>query len=155
MSKSESGAGRSFDRVVLSVRKTIRATPERLFEAWTHPDQLLNWWGPEGVTCIGAEIDLSVGGRYRIGNQMPDGSKLWITGEFEVIDPPRRLAYTWSLEGIAGPAERVTVRFEPLGGVTEVVVTHERIADEATRDQHERGWIGCLHGLARFVEVPR
>jgi len=43
----------------------------------------------------------------------------------------------------------VTVRFEPKGDGTEVIVVHERIADEATRDDHEKGWAGCLDGLER------
>jgi hypothetical protein len=50
--------------LALVVRRVIRATPERLFEAWTEPTQILGWWGPEGATCEGAEVDLRVGGRY-------------------------------------------------------------------------------------------
>jgi hypothetical protein len=44
--------------VTLIVRKTIRATAERLFAAWTISDQLKLWWGPQGVKCIDAEVDL-------------------------------------------------------------------------------------------------
>ena len=66
--------------VTLVVRKTIRAKPERLFAAWTIPAELKLWWGPQGVKCIEAEIDLRRGGRYRIANQLPDGKFLWITG---------------------------------------------------------------------------
>lgn len=136
----------------LVVRKTIRATPERLFEAWTRPADLEHWWGPEGVTCISPEVDLRVGGRYRIGNRMPDGAVLWIVGEFEIVDPPHRLTYTWQLEGNPAPTERVTVRFEPRAGATEVIVTHEHILDEARLDQHRQGWVGCLASLADYVQ---
>jgi Activator of Hsp90 ATPase homolog 1-like protein len=45
----------------------------------------------------------------------------------------------------------VTVRFEPRGEVTDVVVRHERIADTSARDQHERGWLDCLDGLEALV----
>ena len=137
---------------VLVVRRTIHATTERLFEAWTNPAQLLSWWGPEGVNCVGAEIDLRVGGRYRIGNEFPNGSVLWIAGAFEVVEPPHRLVYSWGLEGRSGPAERVTVRFEPRDGSTEVLIIHERIRDEALRDEHQRGWRDCLDGLAEYLE---
>ena len=135
----------------LVVRKTIRATPERLFKAWTTPAQLQQWWGPAGVTCVDPTVDLRVGGRYRIGNRLPEGTVLWIGGAFEVIDAPRRLTYTWQLEGGTGAVERVTVQFEPRGAATSVVVTHERIADRALRDQHEQGWRGCLDGLVAYV----
>jgi uncharacterized protein YndB with AHSA1/START domain len=137
----------------LVVRKTILATPERLFAAWTQPDQLRQWWGPEGVVCVAAEVDLRPGGHYRIGNQLPDKKVLWIVGEFEVVEPPSRLTYTWRLEGISEAAERVTVRFETRGEATEVIVTHERIPSRELRDQHQHGWQGCLAGLAEYLQA--
>jgi uncharacterized protein YndB with AHSA1/START domain len=149
----KSGTGAQSEMVTLVVRKTIQATPERLFATWTDPEQLREWWGPEGVTCIDPEVDLRVGGRYRIGNRLSDGKILWIGGEFEVVDPPHRLTYTWRLEGAPGGSERVTVRFEPRGAATEVVVTHERIPNETIRDQHAYGWHGCLEGLAEYLKA--
>ncbi|HEY4974923.1 MAG TPA: SRPBCC family protein, partial [Steroidobacteraceae bacterium] len=109
-------------------------------------------WGPESLTCIDAQIDLRVGGRYRIGNQFPDGKVLWITGEFEIIDAPHRLVYTWELEPVTGAPERVTVQFAPQGDVTEVIVTHEGIASEPLRDRHLHGWHGCLDGLVNYLQ---
>lgn len=138
--------------VTLIVRKTIRATAERLFAAWTTEAQLKQWWGPQGVKCIDAEVDLRKGGRYRIGNQFPDGKILWISGEFEVIEKPRKLVYSWRIEPDTAGVERVTVQFETQGENTEVIVTHERIASEELRDMHQQGWVGCLEGLARFAE---
>lgn len=138
--------------VTLIVRKTIRATAERLFAAWTTAEQLKQWWGPQGVKCVAAEVDLRKGGRYRIGNQLPDGKILWISGEFEAIEAPRKLVYTWRVEPDTTSVERVTVQFETQGESTEVIVTHERIASEELRERHQQGWVGCLEGLARFVE---
>jgi uncharacterized protein YndB with AHSA1/START domain len=138
--------------VTLIVRKTIRAKAERLFAAWTTPEELKQWWGPVGVKCIDAEVDLRRGGGYRIANQLPDGQILWISGEFEVIERPRKLVYTWGIEAERKGSERVTVQFEESGEYTEVIVTHERIASEELREMHQQGWVGCLEGLAKFVE---
>ncbi|MEO5660812.1 MAG: SRPBCC domain-containing protein, partial [Polaromonas sp.] len=136
----------------LVVRRTIRATPERLFAAWTTPDQLRNWWGPAPVTCSDAEVDLRVGGQYRLANQMPNGEIVWILGKFEVIEPPHKLVYSWQLGTQAmAESERVTVTFETRQDATEVTVVHERIPDKATRDQHEQGWCGCFNGLADYL----
>jgi uncharacterized protein YndB with AHSA1/START domain len=135
--------------VTLVVRRTFAATPEKLFAAWTTPEQLRAWWGPRGVRCIAAEIDLRVGGAYRIGNELPDGRVLWIGGEFELVEAPSRLVYSWRMGD--EPASRVTVQFVAVGPRTEVIVTHERIDTVATRDDHERGWIGCLDGLASWL----
>jgi uncharacterized protein YndB with AHSA1/START domain len=137
--------------IALVVQRTIRATPEFLFDAWTKPEMLVKWWGPEHVTCAGAEIDLHVGGRYRIANRFPDGAIVWISGEFEIIERPHRVVFTWQID-TASAAERVTVRFDPRDGVTQVVVCHERITSETARHGHEKGWEGCLDGLAAFAE---
>jgi uncharacterized protein YndB with AHSA1/START domain len=148
-----SEARRAPGGVTLEVHKMINATPERLFAAWTDPKQLVAWWGPEGVECTGAEVDLRVGGRYRIGNRLPNGMEIWIIGTFEAIERPRMLAYSWLMEGVQGDAEHVTVRFEARGAATEVIVTHEKIPNEALRDQHAYGWKGCLDGLAEYVSA--
>jgi uncharacterized protein YndB with AHSA1/START domain len=137
---------------MLVVRRRINATPAKLFAAWTQPELLVRWWGPQGVACPIAEIDLRVGGSYRIANEFPDGKIVWIGGVFEVVEPPHRLAYTWKLESQNGSPERVTVCFEAHGSQTEVIVTHERIPSESAKISHEHGWAGCLDGLVKFIE---
>jgi uncharacterized protein YndB with AHSA1/START domain len=137
--------------VALVVRRIIRADAQALFDAWTRPELLRSWWGPRPVTCSGAEIDLRVGGKYRLLNALPDGGTLTIEGTFETVDPPHRLVYTWRTTPGGGDIERVTVRFEGRGDQeTEVIVVHERIATEAVRRSHEGGWVGCLEGLERY-----
>jgi uncharacterized protein YndB with AHSA1/START domain len=135
--------------LVLVVRRTIDAGAARLFDAWTKPEHLLRWWGPAGVRCADAEVDLRVGGRYRIVNALPDGTRMTIEGEFRVVEAPHRLVYTWHLGG--SESSLVTVRFEPRDPGTEVIVTHEQIPAESVRVSHEKGWNGCLDGLVRFA----
>jgi uncharacterized protein YndB with AHSA1/START domain len=147
---SEAAADPDSTSVTLVVRRLISATADTLFDAWTKPADLMSWWGPGGVACPEAQVDLRVGGRCRIANRFPDGV-VWILWEFEVIEPPHKLVYTWRLEQSSGASERVTVRFEPRDNATEVIVIHERIRDVATRDRHEHGWHGCLDGLAEYV----
>jgi len=151
MTPPPTDAARGQLAATLIVRRLIHATPEKLFAAWTQPQHLVHWWGPQNVACPAAEIDLRIGGAYRIANRFPDGSVVWIAGIFELIEPPHRLIYTWKLESQTGPAERVTVCFERLETSTEVIVTHERIADEAARKSHEHGWTGCLDSLFRYA----
>jgi uncharacterized protein YndB with AHSA1/START domain len=136
----------------LEIRRVIAASQERLFAAWTTPDLLVRWWGPTGVHCTAAEVDLRVGGAYRIANRMPDGSTTWITGEFEQVDPPRALVYSWRIGD--EPVSRVRIELVALAArSTEVIVRHERIASTAARDGHERGWHGCLDGLAAWAAI--
>jgi uncharacterized protein YndB with AHSA1/START domain len=135
--------------LLLEVRRTIKATPQRLFAAWTDPAQLMRWWGPKNMTCTAASVDLGVGGRYRLANTNAEGHTIWIEGEFEEVSPPHALVYSWRIGD--GPPERVTVRFEPAPGGTEVIVLHERVVDEVARTRHEQGWLGCLDGLEALV----
>ncbi|HYM26653.1 MAG TPA: SRPBCC domain-containing protein [Steroidobacteraceae bacterium] len=137
----------------LVVRRVVRAAPQRVFDAWTRPEELCRWWGPNGVVCTEAHVDLRVGGRYRIANRFPDGKILWICGEYQLIEPPARLVYSWRIESRGGGAERVSVCFEACAQGTLVVVTHERIADQAVRERHEQGWRGCLDGLGRLLDA--
>ncbi len=134
--------------ITLVARRTIRATPERIFAAWTEPEQLRIWWGPRPVVCRDAVVELRPGGRYRIDNELPDGKIVTIEGEFQVVERPRLLVYTWR----AGEdrKSRVTVRFEARGDTTDVIVVHEQIPNEAVRQSHEQGWGGCLDGLERY-----
>ncbi len=136
----------------LVVRRTFRADAQALFDAWTQPRHLTQWWGPAGVTCPAAEIDLRVGGRYRIANKFPDGTVVWIAGQFERIARPHLLAYTWRIESEVQLHERVVVRFEARSGATEIIVSHERIPDAPTRDLHAKGWQGCLTRLQGYME---
>jgi uncharacterized protein YndB with AHSA1/START domain len=142
--------GRSAYVAALVVRHRIRASPEQLFDAWTDPVQLVKWWGPQGVECAEASVDLRPGGQYGIANRFPDGSILWIRGEFELIERPHRLVFSWRV-GANANLERVTVQFTVIADGTEVIVTHERVADEQTRARHAHGWAGCLDGLARHA----
>jgi uncharacterized protein YndB with AHSA1/START domain len=141
---------------ILIVRRSIRASPERIFDAWTQAKHLKQWWGPKSVECVDAEVDLRVGGRYRIANRFPDGNILWISGEFEAVERPHRLVYTWRVGEAETSAERVTVTLHALGEETEVIVAHERIPTDAMRDMHQQGWVGCLDGLVDYLrDAPR
>jgi uncharacterized protein YndB with AHSA1/START domain len=144
-----SGSGAA--SISLVVRRVIAASPAFLFDAWTRPELLIQWWGPKGVTCPEAQVDLRAGGTLRIANRFPDGRVRWIHGTFERVEAPHLLVYSWQLDDAPVRVERVTVRFEPRGTGCEVIVVHERIADARTRDQHQAGWAACLDGLERLV----
>ncbi len=135
----------------LSVKRLIPATPERVFRAWTSPDELQKWWGPVGVRCLSADVDLQVGGQYRISNELPDGKILLISGVFETIQIPRLLIYTWTVETESPNMERVCVEFKEHEQGTEIILNHELISTSLLRDQHEQGWFGCLDGLIKFL----
>jgi uncharacterized protein YndB with AHSA1/START domain len=149
-----SNAVHAIDTNILRVRRIVAAKPGRVFKAWTEPDEVQKWWGPKGVRCLSVAIDLKVNGRYRIANELPDGSVLWISGTYEVIERPHRLVYTWLVENKSPQTERVEVHFAQHDLGTEVTIMHQRIASKALREQHQQGWEGGLHGLAEYLHGP-
>jgi len=137
----------------LRLSRTIAASPEEVFRAWTDPAEMKQWYCPEGGTVDVAEVDLAVGGRYKVAMRMPDGIHV-AYGVYREIDPPRKLAFTWQWESGDGPKEGetlVTIELEERDGSTELVLTHERFATAEARDGHEQGWASALNKLeARF-----
>jgi len=81
----------------LQLSKVIAADPETVFRAWTDPEQVKLWSCPEGVMIDDVQIDLTVGGQYRICMKGDEGA--WTAvGTYREIEPPRRLVYTWDWE---------------------------------------------------------
>src|SRR5882672_864945 len=80
---------------VLRIERLIATTPERLFELWTDPEQLTKWWGPEDFTIPKYTMDVRPGGRWRTTMHRPDGTENVVSGIYRVIEPPRRLVFTW------------------------------------------------------------
>lgn len=79
---------------ILVLTRILPAPPERVFRAWTEPEQLMAWWGPIYWTTPQCTVDLRVGGRFHLLMQGPEGPGQWIGGEYRVIDPPHRLVVT-------------------------------------------------------------
>ena len=132
----------------LEVRRTIRAPRERVFHAWTTPEELSAWHAPGPLTVSLAEIDLRPGGAYRIHMRTPDGIEHRVTGVYREVDPPNKVVYTWAWEGEHVVKDSVvTVEFLARGDATEVVLTHSGIADEAERANHTQGWTAILDKL--------
>jgi uncharacterized protein YndB with AHSA1/START domain len=128
--------------LALHMIRVLPAPRPRVFEACTEPAELAKWWGPTGFTSPSIEIDLRVGGRYRIAMQPPDGELFYLTGEFTRVDPPAQLAYTfrWEEPDPDDVETVVTLSFRDLGDSTEVDFAQGPFATEGRRALHEQGW---------------
>ncbi len=137
----------------LQLRRTIRAPRAKVFRAWTDPQALKQWFGPPGYPAQAAEVDLRIGGKYRITMRKdPDGDLKSHYGTFQEIRPSERLVFTWNYDHRDIGNTLVTIDFRDLGDQTEIVLTHERFPSPEVRDQHSIGWNGCLDRLEQFVQ---
>lgn len=143
---------------VLRMEQTFPAPREKVFAAWTHPEVLRRWWGagPEW-TSPWVEVDVRVGGRYRLAMSAPGSADTHVVaGEYLEVDPPGRLVYTWRWESPVAPGgdatTLVTVEFRDAGAAgTTVVLTHSGFSGASARDQHGVGWRACLVNLGSRV----
>jgi uncharacterized protein YndB with AHSA1/START domain len=136
----------------IEIHRTIKAPLRRVFDAWTRPEEMKQWAAPGPLAVPVAEVDLRVGGRYRMTMRGPDGAEHRVVGVYREVDPPRRLVYTWSWETDPTVTDTVvTVEFHDRGGSTEVVLRHEGFPTVEKRDRHDSGWNGCLDKLQTLV----
>lgn len=130
----------------LRVERTISATPDRVWRAFTTAEELAAWFWP-GTWATTGEIDLTVGGRYRLASPV---SGVALTGEYVAIEAPSRLVQTWQWEG--DPEETlvtITIEESPEGALLTIV--HERFEGSEDRDNHLQGWHDCLDRLAPYL----
>jgi uncharacterized protein YndB with AHSA1/START domain len=82
----------------LELKRVLPAPPSVVFAAFSEPNELSKWWGPQGFTTPSLDFDPSVRATYRIEMQPPEGNSFELTGEFGEVDPPARLAFTFMWE---------------------------------------------------------
>ena len=139
----------------LKLHYRFRASAQQLFEAWTQPDLLRQWFRVRAdySTPI-AEVDLRVGGRYRLGMQTPEGELIAAAGEYRHVEAPHKLAFTLKWE--SSPPEMaptlVTLDFIQHPESSELILRHEHFTSEEHRDDHLDGWKGCLTQLSAFAK---
>jgi uncharacterized protein YndB with AHSA1/START domain len=109
------------DEPVITFRRFVKAPPKLVFQAYTEPELLKQWWGPRYLELTVCEIDLRVGGSYRFVHRAPDGQEFGFHGEYREIDAPHRLVNTFVFEGVPDHEALDTVVFEEVDGGTMVV----------------------------------
>ena len=140
----------------LHIERTFEAPAEAVFDAWTSEEVLLRWWhaGHDWETTE-AEVDLRVGGVVRVVMRNPHMHEEYGGGgHYTEIDPPTRLAFTWTWDGDTRQT-LIEVDFEETDGSTKVSFTHSRLSDEEAARDHEDGWCKLFDNLERTLEGTR
>jgi uncharacterized protein YndB with AHSA1/START domain len=112
----------------------------------------VQWFGPGGVEegSVKADIDLRVGGRYRISFNAK-GTYNEVGGVYREVAPNRRLVFTWAWHSTPERESLVTISIKPEGSGTLLTFLHEQFADETARDNHARGWTELLGKLENYL----
>ncbi|HVY08107.1 MAG TPA: SRPBCC domain-containing protein [Burkholderiales bacterium] len=142
------------DRELLLTR-VFDAPRDVVFRAWTDPEQLAQWYGPEGFTLSFLEMDLRPGGAWKKCMRSPEGKEYWRHGIYLEISPPRRIAFTYLSDDPNSDPEHetiVTVTFAEQGGKTLLTLRQANFDSVAARDAHNFGWTSCMLRFGGFVE---
>ncbi|WP_260734486.1 SRPBCC domain-containing protein [Tunturiibacter lichenicola] len=130
---------------------------EVLFEAWTRPEHIRHWWGCDGSSISVCEVDLRVGGSWKVIMRMSDGSDHPFRGVYREIAPGERVVYSecYDAPQFGSPEWLSTVNFEEIEGGTRLIHTIRHRSRQA-RDGHletgmETGAIQSLHHLDEQV----
>lgn len=159
-------SGKSF-----TISKTFNAPTDVMWKAWTHDNQLKQWFGPKGISMPKCQMDLKVDGMFLYCMVTPDDTEMWGRWIFTEIKKPEKLVMITSFSDKEGkitrhplaeawPLEMLsTVTFTEKNGKTTVNVEwnainetpEERKFFDASHDSMTQGWTGTFEQLEEFL----
>ncbi len=144
----------------LRITRRLAAPRAKVFRTWTDPEALKRWFAPsDDYSTWQAEVDLRVGGTYRIQIKAPDGAIYSVKGTYKDVQPTERLVFSWAWTG-SGCGWRglmefyetlVTIELRTVPEGTELTLTHEFFPTAEERDRHRSGWTACLTRLSKAL----
>ncbi len=147
-------AGWPLDREIVFAR-VLDASPEAVFDAWTDPEQLRAWFGPEGMAIETREIAVRPGGMWRFDMVAPDGTRYDNRMTFLVIDRPRRIEVEHGADRDGDPARfRMLVTFDAQDD-GRTVLTLRQMHPSAAQRQATIGFGAVAYGAQTLDKLAR
>jgi uncharacterized protein YndB with AHSA1/START domain len=151
---AESSAAATTAERELVVTRIIDAPRDLVFRAWTEPEQVARWWGPQGFVTTHCEMDIRPGGAFRCCMRSPAGTDHWKRGVYREIVAPERIVFTFAWEdanGNPGHELLTTVTFADLGTQTRLTL-HQGVFETGEGcDDHRGGWTSCFERFAEYM----
>ncbi len=122
------------DREIL-ITRTFDAPAARVFDAWTTPEHVRQWWGSDDAPMVECDIDLRVGGAWRYVTRGTDGTEFAWHGTYREVERPGRLVSTEVFEGFPDAEAVNTATLTEDDGTTTLTVTVLHSSKE-NRDGH-------------------
>jgi uncharacterized protein YndB with AHSA1/START domain len=136
----------------VDARKSFSVGVDELYNAWTSPEQLKQWWKPMGNTLQDVTNDLKKGGIVRY---VFTDNKLVISGEYLDVKEKEKLEYTWNWElpddAVRNAPYKLTVSFAATNNGSEIHVLQQNFDDEESMVPHQQGWEKGLAELEQFL----
>ena len=137
------------ERPKLTLKRVFKVSPDKVWRAWTDGAALRQWWNQLDSPGWVAELDVRVGGHYRLMLRDPEGNYHDIRGVYSVVEPNRKLVFTWNIhEAPPDAASTVTLSLSPVSDGTELEFTLDPVFDPRAAD----GWRGSFKRLETFLQ---
>ncbi|MCZ8253177.1 MAG: SRPBCC domain-containing protein [Hylemonella sp.] len=139
----------------LRMHRMLRAPPEQVYRAFLHPEALAKWLPPHGYTCQVHEMEVRVGGRYRMSfTQFSTGHRQALAGTYLELIPGERIVQTARFEAAHLSGEiRTAIRLNALSRGTELQIMQDGIPAVIPPDDCCLAWQESLLLLAQLLEV--
>jgi uncharacterized protein YndB with AHSA1/START domain len=158
------------------ISRVFGAPRALLWQCFTEPEHMKQWWGPKGFTVIASKMDLRVGGTYHYGMKAPNGAAMWGLFAYREIVPREKLVFvncfsdekggvtrhpgsaTWPLhllstftfEDAPGGKTKFTVRWQTLDATPEEQQTFDTMHASMTQ-----GWSGTMEQLEAYLKTAQ
>jgi len=134
----------------LTLKRRLNAPAEKVYAAWTDPEKIVKWFGPDSGPVTRAETDLRVGGHYTIAFNTENGERHQVGGVYREVVPNEKLVFTWAWHTTPERESLVTITIKPDGAGSLLTLLHEQFFDQAAADGHSRGWSQTLDKLEKI-----
>ena len=142
----------STPEISLRINKTFSQSRERVYQAWTDPQALSQWFAPsDEFTVVVGALDVRPGGTFRVEMRHKDGNVHAASGKYLEVQKPSKLVFTWAWDMPDAEQTVITIDFREQGASTELIMVQDKFATAESRDKHEQGWAGCLSRLEKVL----
>lgn len=138
----------------LSLKRTIDAPVELVWEAWTEPGHIAQWWGPKGMSIKVVEHNFKVGGKWKYTMPMPDGNEFISEGQYSEIVKLQKIITSANFRPMTEGVE-LRALFEKVGDKTNFTFSVVHPTEEYCRQQEKmgfyNGWGSAFDRLETFI----
>ncbi|QNE18493.1 SRPBCC domain-containing protein [Kribbella qitaiheensis] len=117
------------------IERVLPATISRVYDAWSRPELLTQWYCPNPAHDLKVEADVRVGGGYVVTM----GPHV-VRGNYLEVEPPRLLAFTWKWDGSEDEISEVRVELSEVDGGTHLLLSHTALSNAEDAAGHLQGW---------------
>lgn len=140
--------------VDVRLEREFGVSPEKLFRFVSGAKELMQWFGPEGVSVPDNDLDFSREGPWFAVMSNADGPFAKVSGHVTHVDPPRSVGFTWAWhdeDDQRGDETHVTFTVEATAKGARLIVDHREFATEDAAAAHNRGWESSLNCIAAVI----